>query len=179
MLTMSELRVVNDLNNMNPYLYDGTGLVQLHSPMLMQGIPMGEESDTDSFDEPSDSGEEWDKTKCGDWSCCPALPLGEGPTWAEATAESWRKVILEKDAPTWEEVICNSPQKNTEKEDSDWDEDTHAYLWSSQFEDVVAVAETCMDTVEESTAELPPLENIVEASVGPGKPGHGSNPCRE
>ena len=32
-------------------------------------------------------------------------------------------------------------------------------------------AETCMDTVEESTAESTyslPLENIVEASVGPG-----------
>ena len=89
-LTMSELRVANDLNNMNPFPYDGTGLVQpheQHSPMLMQGIPVGEESDTDSFDEPVDSGEEWDKTKCGDWSHCPSLPLGEGPTWAEATME--------------------------------------------------------------------------------------------
>ena len=38
----------------------------------------------------------------------------------------------------------------------------------SQFEDAAAVAETCMDTVEESPADLPPLENIVEASVGPG-----------
>ena len=67
-LTMSELRAANDLNNMNPFPYDGTGLVQLHqlhSPMLVQGIPVGEESDTDSFDEPVDLGEEWDKTKCG------------------------------------------------------------------------------------------------------------------
>ena len=86
---------------------------------------------------------------------CPALPLGEGPTWAEATAEMWRKVIVEKDAHTWEDVIRSSPQKkNTEKEDSDWDEDTRVPV-ESQFEDATTVAETCMDTVEESTAELP------------------------
>ena len=28
-LTLSELRVANDLNNMNPFPYDATGLVQL------------------------------------------------------------------------------------------------------------------------------------------------------
>ena len=155
---MLELRSANDLNNMNLYPYDGTGLVQLHSPMLMQGIPMGEEeSDMDSCGEPSDSEEEWDKAEHSDWSCFPALPLVEGPTWVEVTAEMWRKVILEKDAPTWEEVIHSSPQKKAEKEDSDWDEDTHIPA-ESQFE----------DAVEESTAELPPLENIVEALVGLG-----------
>ena len=82
-LTMSELRAANNLNNMNPFPYDGTGLVQLHqphSPMLMQGIPVGEESDTDSFDKPLDSGEEWDKTERGDWLRCPSLPPGKGPT---------------------------------------------------------------------------------------------------
>ena len=55
-LTTSELRSANDLNNMNLYPYDGTRLVQPHSPMLVQGIPMGEESDMDSFAEPSDLG---------------------------------------------------------------------------------------------------------------------------
>ena len=100
-LTMSELRSANNLNNMNPYPHDGTGLVQPHSPMLVKGIPMGEEeSDTDSFGEPSDSGEEWDKTECDNWSCCLPPPLGEGPTWVEATAEVWRRVIIEKESPT-------------------------------------------------------------------------------
>ena len=94
----------------------------------------------DSFDEPSDSGEEWDKTECGDWSCCPALPLGEGPTWVEATTEMRRKVILEKDAPTWEEVIHDSLQKKTEKEDSDWDEDTCIPV-ESQFEDATTMVQ--------------------------------------
>ena len=90
MLTMSELRAANDLNNMSPFSYDGTGLVQLHQPhslMLVQGKPTGEESDTDSFDEPSDLREDWDKTEHGNWLHCPSPPLGEGPTWAEATVE--------------------------------------------------------------------------------------------
>ena len=65
-------------------------------------------------------------------------------------------------------MICSSLQKkNTEKEDSDWDEDTHVHV-ESQFEDAATVMETCMDMVEESTADFPPLENIVEASVGLG-----------
>ena len=81
--------------------------------------------------------------------------------------ESRRKIIWEEDASTWEEVLCNSLHKDAEKEDSDWDEDAHEPV-ESQFEDAMAVAETCMDTVEESTAEPPPSENIVEASVGPG-----------
>ena len=62
-----------------------------HSPRLVQGIPAGEEeeSDSDSYVEPSDSGEEWDDTECGNWLHCPTLPLGEeGPTWVEATAEA-------------------------------------------------------------------------------------------
>ena len=163
-LTMAELRSANDLNNMNPYPYDGMGLVQLHSPTLVQGIPAGEESDSDSFD---DSGEEWDKSECGDWLHCPSPPQREGPNWVEATAEVWRKVILEKDAPTWDDIISSSPQKNTEKEDSDWDKDT-CIPTESQFEDAAMAMETCMDTVEESTAEVLPPENIVEALVGPG-----------
>ena len=65
---------------MNPYLYDWIGLVQLHSPMLVQGIPMEEEeSDMDSFGEPSDLGDEWDKIEHGNWSHCPAPPLGKVP----------------------------------------------------------------------------------------------------
>ena len=58
--------------------------------MLVQGIPVEEESDTDSSDKhkPEDLGNEWDKTKCGDWSHCPSPPPSEGPTWAEATTET-------------------------------------------------------------------------------------------
>ena len=61
-LMSSELRSANDLNNMNPYPYDRTGLVKPYSPMLVKGVPAGGELVMHSYDEPSDSGEEWDKT---------------------------------------------------------------------------------------------------------------------
>ena len=85
LLTSSELRSANNLNNINLYPHNGWGLMEPHSPRLVQGIPMGEEeeSDMDSYVEPSDSGEEWDKAKHSDWSCCPAPPLGKKvtPEW--------------------------------------------------------------------------------------------------
>ena len=110
-LMSSELRSANDLNNMNPYPYDGTGLVQLHSPMLVKKSQIWT-----ALVNLQTRGRSGTKTECGDWSCCPPPPLGESPTWAEATAEMRRRVIIEKDSPTWEEVICSSPQKkNTEK----------------------------------------------------------------
>ena len=161
-----ELRLANDLNNMNPYLHDGQGLMELHSPRMVQDIPTGqeEESDMESYVEPSDSGEEWGKAECSDWSCCPALPLGEeGPTWVEATAEALQRKII-----TWDEVTSDPPQKKvaSDREDSDWDDDTHAPA-ESQFEDAT-VPETCMDTKEETTADSPREENVIEALVGPG-----------
>ena len=170
LLTLSELWLANDLNNMNPYPYDRSGLAQPHSPRLVQGIPMEEEeeSDTDSCGEPSDSGEEWDKAEHGNWSGCPAPPLGEeGPRWIEATALQ-RKIIADKQAPMWEEVVSDPPQRKviTDKEDSDWDDDTHVPV-ESQFEDATTT-ETCMDTTEEPTADSPWEENVVEALVGLG-----------
>ena len=96
---------------------------RLHSPRLVHGIPTGEEEelDTDSCGEPSDSGEEWYKAEHGHWLHCPAPPLGkEGPTWVEATAP-WRKIIADKQAPTWEEVVGDPLQRKvaSDKEDSD------------------------------------------------------------
>ena len=131
LLMSLELRSVNDLNNINPYLYNGQGLMEPHSPKLIHSIPTGEEeSDTDSWIEPSDSGKEWDEAEHGDWSCCPTPPLGEeGPTWAEATAETpQRKIITDEKAPNWDEVTSNPPQKNvaSDRKDSDWDDDTCA-----------------------------------------------------
>ena len=49
----------HDLNNMNPRPCDWPGFMTPQSPMLMQGVPAGaEESDLDSCDGPSNSGEE-------------------------------------------------------------------------------------------------------------------------
>ena len=84
-LTMVELRSANDLNNMIPSPYEGTESIRPPSPTPIKGIPAGAESDTDSSKE-DDSGEEWDKKECGNWSRCPSPPLRVGPTWAEVHA---------------------------------------------------------------------------------------------
>ena len=120
-LTSSELRSANDLNNMNPHPIEWPGFVILQSPLLVHGIPMGaEESNSDSCGKPTNSGEEWDKTETSDWSRCLAPPRVKVPTWAEAHAETRRRVFINKDAATWEEVTSSSLQKKqSEKEDSD------------------------------------------------------------
>lgn len=101
-LTSSELRVANDLNNINPHPSEWPGFMIPQSPMLVHGIPAGaEESDSDSCEEASNSGEEWNNTKVGDWSHCPPPPCVKVPTWAEAHTEMRkRRVIIDKDAPT-------------------------------------------------------------------------------
>ena len=167
-LTSSKLSSANDLHNMNPRPSDWPGFMIPQSPMLVQGVPTGAEvSDSDSCGGLSDLGEEWDSAEVGDWSCCPDPPCGKVPPWAEAHAEVQRKVVIDKDTPTWEEVVSGPLQrKEPEKEDSDWDEDTHEPV-KSQFEDAMVVAETCMDTAEESAADAPQPEDLVEASVGP------------
>ena len=107
----------------------------------MHRIPVGvEESDSDSCGEPSDSGEEWDNIEVSDWSHCPAPPHVKVPTWAEAHAETRRRVIID----TWEEVIGSSPQrKQPEKEDLDLDEDNCEPM-ESQSEDPTVVENPTM-----------------------------------
>ena len=87
--------------------------------MLVKGIPAGAESYTDSSKE--DSREEWDKKEHGDWLRCPSLPLRVGPTWAEVHAAVQEQEVLNKNAPTWEDIISKPVPKNIEEEDSDWD----------------------------------------------------------
>ena len=57
-LTSVELRSANNLNNICPYPHNGRGLIEPHSTKLVHSVPAGEESDTDSWVEPLDSGEE-------------------------------------------------------------------------------------------------------------------------
>ena len=124
---------------------------------------MGAESDTDSLDE-HDSGDEWDKKEHGDWLHCPSPPLRVGPTCAEAHVVARKQDTREKDPPTWEDIIGKPLPKNTEEEDSDWEKDDRGPA-ESQFEDAATAAEIDMDTVEESTVEALPEEDIAEASV--------------
>ena len=94
-LTMVGLRTTNDLTNMIPCPYKGTEPMLPPSPVLVKGIPVGAESDSDSSEE--DSKEEWDKNECSDWSCCPSPPLRVGPTWAEVHAAVEEKEVLNKE----------------------------------------------------------------------------------
>ena len=129
-------------------------------------MPAGAELDTDTSEE--DSREEWDKKECGDWSCCPTLPLRVGPTWAEVHTTAKERDALEKNAPTWEDLSSKQVPKNTEEQDSDWDKDDCGPA-ESQFEDAAIVAEVDReDAMDESPAEAPPVQDISEASVGPG-----------
>ena len=166
-LTMVELRSANDLHNMIPSPYEETEPVWPPSPTLMKGVPAGAKLDTDSLKE-EDSGEEWDKKKRGNWSHCCSLPLRVGLTWAEvhAVVQEWE--VLEKNAPTWEDIISKpQPKKTEEEKDSYWEKDNRGPV-EFQFKDAAPMAETDMDTVEESTAEAPQVQDISEASVGPG-----------
>ena len=163
-LTMVGLRSANDLNNMIPSPYEETEPVPPPSPALVKGIPAGVESDTDSFDE--DSGEEWDKKECGNWSHCPSPPLRVGPTWAEVHAVAQEQEALDRRTSTWEEIVRKHGPKGTE-EDSDWDKEKQEPA-ESQFKDATLVADVEMeDPVEESVAEAPPAQHFSEASASP------------
>ena len=74
--------------------------------------------------------------------------------------------MTDKKSPTWEEVVGDPLQRKvaSDKEESDWDDDTHVPT-ESQFEDA-AVAEAHMDTEEPVVDSL--QEENIEASVGPG-----------
>ena len=108
-LTLMELRSANDLNNICPNPHSQPDLTKAHPPQMVHGVPMGEETDTDSWNESSDS-EEWDEPKCINWLCCPTLPMDEqGITWEEVTGDLPQRKVMAK------------------KEDSDWDakQETH------------------------------------------------------
>ena len=150
-LTSVELRLANDLNNICPYPHSKWELTKAHSPHLVYSRPAGDETDTDSWNEPSDS-EEWDKPKHGDWSHCPTLPL-------------------EEQGLTWEEVTNEPPQRKviTDQEDSDWDadQDTHTPA-ESQSRDTSKHSLLRKDTLMEMTeppAESPHDDALTEASM--------------
>ena len=64
-LTLVELRSANDLNNIYPYPYSEQELTKAHSPELVYSRSVGDETDTDSWNKPSDS-EEWDEPEHGE-----------------------------------------------------------------------------------------------------------------
>ena len=154
-LTSVELRSANDLNNICPYPHSEPELTRGHSPQLVYGRPVGDETDTDSWNEPSDS-EEWDKPERSDWSCCPTPPLDEeGPTWEEVTGEPLQRKVI------------------TDREDLDWDADQETHTPAELQSQNVSVhsspsKETLMETLTEPLADSLHEDASSEAAVGPG-----------
>ena len=66
-LTMTELHMANDLNNMMLSPYSELEPARPPSPEIIKGVPAGTESDTNSS--AIDSGDKWDKMEVGVFSC--------------------------------------------------------------------------------------------------------------
>ena len=149
-LTMMELCMANDLNNMVPLPYNKVELVRPPSPEIVKGIPMGTESDTDSS--AIDSGDEWDKAEVGVWSCCPTLTTKIGPTWAEVHTAAQEEEVVKNQASTWDDIVSRQLPGGTEE---DWgvEEDSQSAA-EPQFEDATVEEEED----EEEVAGKPPTE---------------------
>ena len=145
-LTMMDLHAANDLNNMVHLTYKGTEPMRWPSPQCVKGILVGAESDTDSFKE--DSRDEWDKKECGNWSCCPSLPIRLGPTWTEVHAVAQECEVLDRGTPTWDEMVSKPMPGSMKEEDSNWDKEDYRPT-ESQFEDTAMAVEVgTKDTME-------------------------------
>ena len=83
-LTMPELRVANDLNNMVPLPLSELPVVKPRSTEIVKCIPAGTESDTNSS--VVNSGDEWDKMETVGPSRSSTPTMKIGPTWADVHA---------------------------------------------------------------------------------------------
>ena len=127
-LTMMELRVANDLSNMVPSPYSEFEPVRLPAPEIIKGVLAGAESDMDSLGV-EDSGDEWDKTEVGIWSCCPTPTTKVGPTWVEVHTTAQEQEMLKKQDPTWEDIVSRQLPRGMEEED--WGREKAVSPWWS------------------------------------------------
>ena len=165
-LTLSELRVANDLNIMNPFPCDATGLIQPwehHSPMLVQGIPVGAELTQIALMNLNRRTQEMSGIKPNVVTCrivllClwtkdthgQRLPQKcEGRSSGEMTLPLGRR-------------HSHSKHKDAQKEDSDWDDDPHGMV-ESHFGDATVADEVGMDTAEDCTAGPLPTGDTARA----------------
>ena len=132
-LTMPELRVANDINNMVPSPLSELPAAKPPPTEIMKCIPAGAESDTNSS--VMDSGEEWDNTwRQWDPQGVPLLPRKIGPTWAEVHAATQEEEMAKSQAPSWEDIINMTP---TEEEEN-WDAVDSQSTAEDQFDDVMS-----------------------------------------
>ena len=138
-----------------PYPHSKQELTKAHPPELVYGRPAGDKTDTDSWNEPSDS-EEWDRPEHDEWSCCPTTPL-------------------EEEGPTWEEITGEPPQRHivTDKDNSYWDADQGTHTPGKSQSRGMSIhssprKETLMETLTEPLEESLHEDTLSEAAVGPG-----------
>ena len=114
-LTMPELRVANDLNNMVPLPLNELPVAKPPSTEIVKCIPVGTESDTNSS--VVDSGDEWDVTETVGTSRSSTPTTKIGPTWAEVHVATQEEEMAKSQAPSWGEILNTTP---TEEEEN-WD----------------------------------------------------------
>ena len=103
-LTMPELHMAYDLNNMVPSPFSELGLANPPPPQIVKGILGGTESYTNSS--AIDSRDKWDNTEgVRVFSCCSTLTTKIGPTWAEVLATAQEEKMARNEAMTWEEIM--------------------------------------------------------------------------
>ena len=130
-LSMMELHMANDLNNMVPSPYSKLEPVRPPCPEIVKGVAGGTESDTNSL--PIDSGDEWDKTEVQVFSHCP-IPIAKiGPTCAEVHAAVQEEEVIQKQESMWEDIV--SKQSSGGAEEEDWDTKGSHLAAEPQFED--------------------------------------------
>ena len=117
-LTMPELRVANDLNNMVPLPLSKLPAAKPPSTEVMKCIPAGAESDMNSSI--VDSGDEWDKTETVGPSRSSTPTTKIGPTWAEVHAATQEEEMAKSQAPSWGDMLNTTPTEEEENWDMRW-----------------------------------------------------------
>ena len=174
-LTMMELCMANDLNNMVPSPYSKIEPARLPSPKIIKGILAGAESDTDSL--AIDSGDEWDKVEVRVWLHCPTPTAKIGPTWAEVHAAMQEVEVIKKQDSTWDDIVSRQLPGGVEEEDWEREEGSHPTV-EPQFEDAtveeeedeekVMVESVTEEKLEQPVVREPLAEELGEATVDLG-----------
>ena len=167
-LTMTELHVANNLNNMVPSPYSEVELVRPLSPQIIKGMLAGAKSDMDSS--AIDSRDEWDKVEVGVWSHCPTPMAKIGPTWAEVRTAAQDEEVIKKQASTWDDIVSRQLPGGAEEEDWGREEGNHSAV-EPQFEDATIEEEEdkeefLVESVTEEKLEQPVVRELLAEELG-------------
>ena len=139
-LTMPELHVANDLNNMVPLPLSELPAAKPPATEILKCIPAGAESDMNSSI--VDSGDEWDKTETVGPSRSSTPTTKIGPTWADIHAAAQEEEMAKSQAPSWGDMPNTTPTE----EEKNWDTVDSQSTAEDQFDDVV-IEEVLIHTI--------------------------------